>query len=258
MGIDIEADAVARLRDRVHGGVYVRGDERLAAEVACFNPAVRHDPDVVVAVADEHDVAEAVRFAREQGLPVRVQATGHGAEAAIEGGLIVSTRALDTIAVDPGTHLARLGAGVRWAPVIALASEHGLAPVTGSSTSVGAVGYTLGGGLGPAVAGRRARSALRCPCGIRSGARLRIRPRLSAIVLTSRRPAAVSVGRRHSLQTLGASERVEGRAASAPHSSSHSGTVTSVGAGPTASSSSSIDTTPPPRLRKRPRMNAWV
>lgn len=149
MGIDIEADAVARLRERVGGTVYVRGDEGLAAEVACFNPAIRHDPDVVVAVASESDVAEAVRFAAEHGLPVRVQATGHGAEAAITGGLIVSTRALDTIEVDAPSRRVRLGAGVRWAPVIARAAEHGLAPVTGSSTSVGAVGYTLGGGLGP-------------------------------------------------------------------------------------------------------------
>jgi FAD/FMN-containing dehydrogenase len=147
MGIDNEA--LARLRESVQGTVYVRGDDGLAAEVACFNPAVRHDPDVVVAARSEDDVATAVRFARENDLPVRVQATGHGAEAPVVGGLIVSTRALDSISVDAPARLVRLGAGVRWAPVIERAAEHGLAPVTGSSTSVGAVGYTLGGGLGP-------------------------------------------------------------------------------------------------------------
>lgn len=147
MGIDHEA--LARLRANIQGTVYVRGDDGLATEVACFNPAIRHDPDVVVAARSEDDVASAVRFARDNGLPVRVQATGHGAEAPIVGGLIVSTRALDTISVDAPARLVRLGAGVRWAPVIERAAEHGLAPVTGSSTSVGAVGYTLGGGLGP-------------------------------------------------------------------------------------------------------------
>ena len=149
MGIEITADDLARLRERVQGTVYVRGDAGLAAEVACFNPAIRHDPDVVVAVVSEGDVAEAVRFARDHDLPVRVQATGHGSESAIVGGLIVSTRALDSIVVDAAARLVRLGAGVRWAPVIQEAAEHGLAPITGSSTSVGAVGYTLGGGLGP-------------------------------------------------------------------------------------------------------------
>ncbi|WP_431246245.1 FAD-binding oxidoreductase [Leifsonia xyli] len=149
MGIELDTNAVARLRDSVTGTVYVRGDEGLAAEVSCFNPAIRHDPDIVVAVAGEDDVVEAVRFAREAGLPVRVQATGHGAESPISGGMIVSTRGLDGLSVDPATGLARIGAGLRWAPVIIAAAEHGLAPITGSSTSVGAVGYTLGGGIGP-------------------------------------------------------------------------------------------------------------
>ena len=151
MGIELDTNAVARLRDAITGTVYVRGDEGLAAEVACFNPAIRHDPDIVVAVESDDDVAEAVRFAREAGVPVRVQATGHGAEAPIVGGMIVSTRGLDGLSIDPASRLARIGAGLRWAPVIVAAAEHGLAPVTGSSTSVGAVGYTLGGGVGPLV-----------------------------------------------------------------------------------------------------------
>ncbi|SEB12456.1 FAD/FMN-containing dehydrogenase [Leifsonia sp. 21MFCrub1.1] len=149
MGIELDTNAVARLRDGISGTVYVRGDEGLAAEVACFNPAIRHDPDIVVAVASDDDVVEAVRFARAAGLPVRVQATGHGAEAPIVGGMIVSTRGLDSLSIDARSRLARIGAGLRWAPVIIAAAEHGLAPVTGSSTSVGAVGYTLGGGVGP-------------------------------------------------------------------------------------------------------------
>src|SRR5262249_46496333 len=44
---------------------------------------------------------------------------------------------------------ARVGAGVKWRPVIDAAAEHGLAPLNGSSSDVGVVGYTLGGGLGP-------------------------------------------------------------------------------------------------------------
>ncbi|MDR6972499.1 FAD-binding oxidoreductase [Leifsonia shinshuensis] len=149
MGIELDTSAVARLRDAVTGTVYVRGDEGLAAEVTCFNPAIRHDPDIVVAVSDEQDVVEAVLFARSAGLPVRVQATGHGAEAPIDGGMIITTRGLDGLTINADARLAHIDAGLRWAPVIVAAAEHGLAPVTGSSTSVGAVGYSLGGGLGP-------------------------------------------------------------------------------------------------------------
>ncbi|MGO4533900.1 FAD-binding oxidoreductase [Leifsonia sp. 2MCAF36] len=149
MGIELDTTAVARLRDRVTGTVYLRGEEGLAAEIACFNPAIRHDPEIVVALASDDDVVEAVSFARAAGLPVRVQATGHGAEAPIVGGMILSTRSLDGLSIDADSRLAHIGAGVRWAPVIVAAAEHGLAPITGSSTSVGAVGYTLGGGIGP-------------------------------------------------------------------------------------------------------------
>ncbi|GAA1448121.1 FAD-binding oxidoreductase [Leifsonia poae] len=149
MGKSLTQESIAQLRDAIGGTVYLRGDEGLAAEVACFNPVIRHDPDVVVAVTSDADVAEALRFAREHGLGVRIQATGHGAETPITDGLIISTRALDSLEIDPDARLARIGAGVRWAPVITAAAEFGLVPVTGSSTSVGAVGYTLGGGLGP-------------------------------------------------------------------------------------------------------------
>ncbi len=149
MGKSLTQESVAPLRDAIEGSVYLRGDEGLAAEVACFNPVIQHDPELVVAVASDADVAEALRFADENGLVVRIQATGHGAETPITDGLIISTRALDALEIDPDARQARIGAGVRWAPVIAAAAEFGLAPITGSSTSVGAVGYTLGGGLGP-------------------------------------------------------------------------------------------------------------
>src|SRR5699024_5987064 len=52
-------------------------------------------------------------------------------------------------ALDAGSRVATIGAGVRWGAVVALGAEAGLAPITGSSTNVGVVGYLLGGGLGP-------------------------------------------------------------------------------------------------------------
>src|SRR3954468_23990256 len=117
MGSNFSSDSVARLRDAVSGTVYLRGDDGLAAEVECFNTAIVHDPDVVVAVTSERDVVEALRFARENGVPVRVQATGHGSETPIVGGLIISTRALDSLTIDPESRTAAIGAGLRWAPV---------------------------------------------------------------------------------------------------------------------------------------------
>lgn len=137
------------LRARVSGPVLTRGDDGFAAEVFAWNTAITHTPDVAVGVATPLDVVEAVLFARAEGLPVAVQATGHGSARPITSGVLVSTRRLDTVRVDPLTRIATIGAGVQWAAVVAAGAAHGLAPITGSSPGVGVVGYLAGGGVGP-------------------------------------------------------------------------------------------------------------
>lgn len=139
----------ASLRPGVTGPVYTRGDPALVAEVAGFNALLSHQPDVVIGVATEADVVACVRFATEHSLPVHVQATGHGTYDTIENGMLLITRRLDTLVIDPDSRIATIGAGLTWASVMERAAEHALAPVTGSSTGVGAIGFLLGGGLGP-------------------------------------------------------------------------------------------------------------
>ncbi|NRD50009.1 FAD-binding oxidoreductase [Corallococcus exiguus] len=139
------------LAGRVSGPVYTPNDAGYAPESAGFNVLVSHSPQYVVAVKSTQDVAEAIRFARENQLPVAVQATGHGTYASITSGMLLSTKALNHVSIDPATRIATIGAGARWEPVIEEAAKHGLTPIAGSSTNVGVVGYLLGGGLGPLV-----------------------------------------------------------------------------------------------------------
>ncbi len=120
-----------------------------SAEIAGFNTAVTHRPELVVAARSAEDVAATVRFAREHGKRLYVQATGHGAHRPIEGGVLISTRAMRQVTIDAESLSARVGAGTRWDAVVAAAAEHGLIPITGSSVTVGVVGYLLGGGVGP-------------------------------------------------------------------------------------------------------------
>jgi hypothetical protein len=134
------------LADVVTGPVFTAGPE-FAAELAAFNLAVTHLPEVVVGAVDAADVVATVRWAAERGLPVAVQATGHGAIAPYDRGVVVSTARMERLEIDPATRLATIGAGVRWRAVIDAAARHGLAPLNGSSSGVGVVGYTLGGGM---------------------------------------------------------------------------------------------------------------
>jgi hypothetical protein len=142
---------ITALRSRVAGPVLGPEDPGFADEVAGFNLVLINTPDVAVGASSTADVVAAVRYARDLGLPARVQATGHGASAAITDGVLITTRRLDTVSIDAATRTATIGAGATWAPVVAAAAELGLSPVTGSSAQVGVVGYLAGGGLGPFV-----------------------------------------------------------------------------------------------------------
>ncbi|MEU5044687.1 FAD-binding oxidoreductase [Streptomyces griseorubiginosus] len=117
-------------------------------EVTSFQTGFALRPDHVVPVRSSEDVVAAVRHAADARLPVSVLATGHGLPGAVEGGVLVSTRHMDRVTVDARARTARVQAGVRWRDVVAAAVPHGLAPLNGSAPGVGAVSYTLGGGLG--------------------------------------------------------------------------------------------------------------
>ncbi|MFA9429327.1 FAD-binding oxidoreductase [Egicoccus sp. AB-alg2] len=133
---------------RTTGTLAVPGDDAYQALVSPWNLAVAVQPAAVLAARTAQDVVEAVRFAGEHGLLVTPQATGHGAISALVGQLLVTTKDLDECTVHP-EGWARVGAGVKWIRVVEAAAPYGLAPLSGSITDVGIVGYTTGGGLGP-------------------------------------------------------------------------------------------------------------
>jgi FAD/FMN-containing dehydrogenase len=143
----------AALRGRVQGPVFVPGDDGYDAERSGFQLDDPHRPAAIVGATSAADVQAGVAFAAARGLPVATQSTGHGLAARAHGGVLVTTRRLQALHVDPAERTATLEAGVTWGQVIEAAWRHGLAPLNGSSPGVGAVGYVLAGGLG--LLGRR-------------------------------------------------------------------------------------------------------
>ncbi|MGW3119016.1 FAD-binding oxidoreductase [Streptomyces sp. NPDC001107] len=124
------------------------GDPGYDEELAGFQTGFAQRPAVVFAAASAEDVIAAVRYAADHALPIGVQATGHGLPGAFEGGVLVTTKRMDRVTLDPEARTVRVQAGVRWGQVVAAAEPYGLAPLNGSAPSVGAVSYTLSGGLG--------------------------------------------------------------------------------------------------------------
>lgn len=141
------------LAEKVAGPVLHPGDDGYADELAAFDLAVGQHPAVVVGATGAADVLAAVRHARTAGLAVGVQATGHGITVPADDALLITTRRAAAVRVDPADRTAWVEAGAVWSRVLHEAAPFGLAPLAGSAPAVGAVSYTLGGGIG--VLGRR-------------------------------------------------------------------------------------------------------
>ncbi len=141
-------ESLAALRAAVSGDVLVAGDVGYDQARQGFNLALVQRPAVIVVAADVDDVVRAVRYAAEQDLPLAVQATGHGIARGADGAVLLVTSRLTGVEIDREARTARIEGGAKFAAVLPPAQEHGLAPLLGSTTDVGAVGYTLGGGFG--------------------------------------------------------------------------------------------------------------
>ncbi len=137
------------LRAEVRGEVLSREDSSYEQAVTTFNLISVQRPAVVLVAESAADVVAGVRFAREQGLAVTVQATGHGARRiADEQSLMIVTSRMNHFHINAAARTAWIEAGSKWLPILNAAHEVGLAPLIGSTPDVGVVGYTLGGGLG--------------------------------------------------------------------------------------------------------------
>jgi FAD binding domain/Berberine and berberine like len=143
-GIDVQA-----LRDRIDGDVVSPGDDGWDLARQPWNLAFDQRPALVALPANAADVVAVVEFARRHGLSVAPQGTGHNAGplGSLEDTVLLSTARMKGVEIDAGARRVRVQAGTLWLEVTEPASEHGLAPLAGSSPDVGVVGYSLGGGL---------------------------------------------------------------------------------------------------------------
>jgi FAD/FMN-containing dehydrogenase len=139
----------APLRDALTGQVAAPGEPGWDEARQAWNLAVDQRPALVVVPESIADVQVAVGYARDRGLALAVQGTGHQASAiaSMEGAILIKTHRLRGVKIDAEARRAIVRAGDLWEDVSGPASEHGLAPLAGSSPDVGVVGYSLGGGI---------------------------------------------------------------------------------------------------------------
>src|SRR5918997_1287381 len=146
----LDHETVDAFRSRLRGQFLQHGDADYDAARQVWNAMVDRRPALIARCAGAADVIAAVRFTREQGLPVSVKGGGHSVagKAVGAGALMIDLSRMDGIRVDPVRGTARAEGGVTWGAFDRETQAFGLATTGGIVPTTGVGGLTLGGGLG--------------------------------------------------------------------------------------------------------------
>ncbi len=141
---------IDQLRERVRGPVVAATDEGYDDARRVYNAMIDRRPRVVVRCANAGDVAAAVDFARENGLPVAVRGGSHSVPGfgTVDDGVVVDLGGMRGVRVDPRNRTARAEGGATWGDFNAATYAFGLATTGGIISTTGVGGLTLGGGIG--------------------------------------------------------------------------------------------------------------
>jgi FAD/FMN-containing dehydrogenase len=115
-----------------------------------FNARFSRFPAAIVVCNNTRDVRNAVRWARQEGMPLRARSGGHSYEAfsVVDGGLVIDVGGLTGVGVDVSRGEAVIGAGVRMLDCYRQLWDHGITIPGGTCPGIGIAGLTLGGGIG--------------------------------------------------------------------------------------------------------------
>lgn len=140
----------ARLRElaaAMDGTLVLPTDDDWAEASRAWNLAFVQRPAAVATPANVADVQLVLAAARDAGLGVTVQASGHGPHGSdLRDCILIRPWAFDELTIDVERRTARVGAGVQWGRVLDALEGTGLVGLAGSNPTINVVGYMLGGG----------------------------------------------------------------------------------------------------------------
>ena len=141
------------LQSRIEGTVTTATDaeyENLRRGMSWNQLTPTRYPQLVVQVATEHDVVEAVRFARAHGMKVAVRGGGHSwvGFSLRDGSLLIDLGRLKQLSIDPEARTAAIQPAVTGRELNRQLAAHGLAFPVGHGPTIPLSGYLLNGGLG--------------------------------------------------------------------------------------------------------------
>ena len=138
------------LADKMAGPLLRPGDPGFADLALPYNlvnaPVV---PGAIARCVLVNDVAQAIQWARENGVPLVARSGGHSmAGFAVTTGLMIDVKLLNQTSFDSNTGIATIGGGLLNGGLYQALQANNVTITHGRCPKVGAAGYLLGGGIG--------------------------------------------------------------------------------------------------------------
>ncbi len=138
----------AKCARQLSGRVVFPGSPDYASARAEFNTAFQRFPRAIVFAANTEDVANAICFARDYHLPIRLRSGRHSYEAlsAADGSMVIDVSQMKGLDLDPNTGIATAQTGVRDFDLAKALWRMGRMLPGGLCFTTGIAGFTQGGG----------------------------------------------------------------------------------------------------------------
>ncbi|MCM3186904.1 FAD-binding oxidoreductase [Priestia megaterium] len=133
------------------GRVIFKGDPGYKEAIKNWNPYVDVCPLVFVFAQNSYDVSNAIKWAQENKVPLRVRSGRHALDknlSVVSGGIVIDVSNMNKVCLDKKSEIATVQTGIHVGPLVKMLAREGFMAPFGDSPTVGIGGITMGGGFG--------------------------------------------------------------------------------------------------------------
>src|SRR3984893_6148310 len=132
------------------GRIVRAGDTDYPTASAGYNLLFTHDPTVIVFAQETQDVVNALTWARQNDVALRVRSGRHSLEgwSNVDNGIVIDVSELKSAQIDTDSGIATVGAGLNQLEAVTMLGKKDLTVPTGTERPGGLSDATLGGGQG--------------------------------------------------------------------------------------------------------------
>ncbi len=145
-----DTNKIENLKASLRGRLIQPSDSGYDEARMVYNGMIDRHPGLIAQCADVADVITAVNFGRDNNVLIAVRGGGHnaGGLGVCDDGLVIDLSRMRGVRIDPKARSVRVEGGCNWGDVDHATHAFGLAVPTGTISTTGVAGLTLGGGIG--------------------------------------------------------------------------------------------------------------